>query len=71
MVKGPCTYMTPRKKLSTKERVSQWVHKVCQEIPATLIVNSFKPCGISNALDATQNEAIWEEDESEHNDEIE
>lgn len=61
MVKGPCTYMAPRKKqLSTKERVSQCVNKVCQEIPATLIVNSFKSCGISNALDATQNEAIWE-----------
>ena len=26
---------------------------------------------ISNALDATQNDAIWEEDESERNDEIE
>ena len=51
--------------------MSQWVNKVCQEIPATLIVNSFTSCGISNALDATQNEAIWEEDESEHNDEIE
>lgn len=51
--------------------MTQWVNKVYEEIPATLIVNSFKSCGISNALDATQNDAIWEEDESERNDEIE
>lgn len=46
MVKGPFTYMPPRKKQSLmKEQVSQWVDKACQEIPATLIVNSFKSCG--------------------------
>lgn len=46
MVKGPFTYMPPRKKQSLmKDQVSQWVDEACQEIPATLIVNSFKSCG--------------------------
>lgn len=69
---GPFTCMPPRKKQSSmKEQVSQWVGKACQEIPATLIVNSFKSCGTSNAFDGTQDEAVWEEDEREGSDRIE
>ena len=51
--------------------MSQWVDEACQEIPATLIVNSIKSCGTSNALDGTQDEAVWEEDEREGSDSIE
>ena len=41
-----------------------WIHKACQEIPAYLVANAFKPCGISNALDGTEDEAVWEEEEA-------
>ena len=62
MVKGPFTY-TPsgKKRAPSKELVSQWIHKAWQEIPADLVANSFKSCGISNAMDGTEDEAVWEE----------
>ena len=31
-------------------------------VPADLVANSFKSRGISNALDGTENEAVWEEE---------
>ena len=63
MVKGPFTY-TPsgKKRALSKELVSQWIHKAWQEIPADLVANSFKSCGISNAMDGTEDEAVWEEE---------
>ena len=63
MVKGPFTY-TPsgKKRAPSKELVSQWIHKAWQEIPADLVANSFKSCGISNAMDGTEDEAVWEEE---------
>ena len=55
MVNGPFTY-TPsgKKRAPSKELVLQWIHKAWQEIPADLVANAFKSCGISNALDATR-----------------
>ena len=40
-----------------------WIHTAWQEIPAYLVANAFKPCGISNALDGIEDEAVWEEKE--------
>ena len=37
-------------------------YKAWQEIPADLVANAFKSCGISNALDGTEDEAVWEEE---------
>ena len=63
MVNGPFTY-TPsgKKRAPSKELVLQWIHKAWQEIPADLVANSFKSCGISNAMDGTEDEAVWEEE---------
>ena len=63
MVNGPFTY-TPsgKKRAPSKELVLQWIHKAWQEIPADLVANAFKSCGISNALDGTEDEAVWEEE---------
>ena len=63
MVNGPFTY-TPsgKKRVPSKELVLQWIHKAWQEIPADLVTNSFKSCGISNTLDGTEDEAVWEEE---------
>lgn len=65
MVNGPFTY-TPsgKKRAPSKELVLQWIQKAWQEIPADLIANSFKCCGISNALDGTEDEAVWDEEEA-------
>ena len=32
------------------------------KIPADLVANTFKSCGISNTLDGTEDEAVWEEE---------
>jgi len=55
MVNGPFTH-TPsgKKRALSKELVLQWVKKVLQEIPAELVIRSFKSCGISNALHGTE-----------------
>ena len=63
MVNGPFTY-TPsgRKRVPSKELVLQWVNKAWQEIHAELVIRSFKSCGISNALDGTEDDAVYEEE---------
>ena len=40
----------------------QWVNKAWQEIPTELVIRSFKSCGISNALDGTEDEAVYKEE---------
>ena len=63
MVNGPLlTLHWGKKRAPSKELVLQWIHKAWQEIPADLVTNSFKSCGISNALDSTEDEAVWEEE---------
>ena len=62
MVNGPFTYTSSGKKRApSKELVLQWVNKAWQEIPAELVIRSFKSCGISNALDGTEDDAVYEE----------
>ena len=67
MVNGPFTY-TPsgKKRAPSKELVLQWIHKAWQEIPADLVANTFKSCGISNALDGTKAGADEADDELEN-----
>ena len=36
--------------------------KLGKRYPADLVANSFKSCGISNAMDGTEDEAVWEEE---------
>ena len=62
MVNGPFTYTSSGKKRApSKVLVLQWVNKAWQEIPAELVIRSFKSCGISNALDGTEDDAVYEE----------
>ena len=50
-----------KKRAPSKELVLKWVKKARQEIPAELVIRSFKSCGISNALDGTEDDAVYEE----------
>ena len=63
MVNGPFTY-TPlgKKQAPSKEIVLQWINKAWQEIPTEMVVKSFKSCGISNALEGTEDDAVYEEE---------
>ena len=35
---------------------------LARDLGADLVANAFKSCGISNALDGTEDEAVWEEE---------
>ena len=48
--------------MPSKELVLQWVNKAWQEIPAELIIRSFKSCSIANALDGTEDDAVYKEE---------
>ena len=62
MVNGLFTYTrSGKKRAPSKELVLKWVKKAWQEIPAELVIRSFKSCGISNALDGTEDDAVYEE----------
>ena len=38
------------------------------EIPVDLITRSFNSCGINNALDGTEDDAVWDDEEEETED---
>ena len=66
MVNGPFTY-TPsgKKRAPSKEMVLRWIDRAWREIPVELITRSFVSCGISNALDGTEDDAVWDDEEEE------
>ena len=43
--------------------VCQWVKESWQELSKEMVERSFKKCGISNALDRTEDDLVWEEEE--------
>ena len=61
MVNGPFTY-TPWGKNGRRAKNSCCSGSTKQEILAELVVRSFKSCGISNALDGTEDDAVYEEE---------
>ena len=63
MISGPFEY-TPsgKKKAPTRNLVLRWVNEAWQEIRAEMVVKSFKTCGISNALDGTEDDELYTED---------
>ena len=69
MVNGPFTY-TPsgKKRAPSKEMVLRWIDRAWNDIPVELITKSFTSCGITNALDSTEDEAVWEEEREEAED---
>ena len=63
MVNGPFTY-TPsgKKRAPSKELVLTWINCAWNGIPQDLTEKSFKSCGIGNALDGSEDDAAWEEE---------
>jgi len=45
-----------------------WIDRAWREIPVDLITRLFKSCGINNALDGTEDDAVWDEEEEEAED---
>ena len=63
MISGPFEY-TPagKKKAPSRNLVLRWVHEAWREIPAEMVMKSFKSCGISNALDGTEDDELYTEE---------
>lgn len=45
-----------------REGTTSWIAAAWDDIPAELVVKSFRKCCISNALDGTDDHALWEVD---------
>ena len=48
--------------------VLRWIDQAWREIPVELITRSFKSCGISNAVDGTEDDVVWDDEEEEAED---
>ena len=64
MVTGPFEF-TPagKKKAPSRNLVLRWIEQSWREIPEEMVRKSFLTCGISNALDGTEDDAIYEEEQ--------
>ena len=64
MVTGPFEF-TPagKKKAPSRNLVLRWIKQSWREIPEEMVRKSFLTCGISNALDGTEDDAIYEEEQ--------
>ena len=64
MMSGEKTF-TPGGQLQAASLVTvcQWVKESWQELSKEMVERSFKKCGISNALDGTEDDLVWEEEE--------
>lgn len=60
---------TGRRKKAPLSEVAAWVKNAWEDLPADIIRAAFKKCCISNALDGTEDDAVWDaEDASEASD---
>ena len=66
MVTGPFEF-TPagKKKAPSRNQVLRWIKQSWNEIAEEMVSRSFKTCGISNGLDGTEDEAVYEEEMAE------
>ncbi len=72
MVEGEKT-LTPggKVKAASLTIVVSWVLEAWQDLSGDMVERSFKKCGISNAIDATEDDLLWEEEETTAEDENE
>ena len=70
MTLGPFEF-TPagKKKAPSRNLVLRWIKEAWAEIPQEMVVKSFKTCGISNALDGTEDDVVYSEEIPEVDDE--
>ena len=45
-------------------QIAHWVARAWEKIPGAMIEKSFKKCCISNALDGTDDDLLWEESDN-------
>ena len=72
MIMGPFEF-TPagKKRVQSRIHVLRWMKKSWREIPEEMVRKSFLTSSISNALDSTEDNAIYEEEPDIHTEENE
>ena len=69
----PCT-KAGNAKAPSFETLAQWILDLWNDVKAPIIVKSFKKCFISNAMDGTEDDILWEHNinnkDVEHADEV-
>ena len=43
-------------------QICQWIYEAWEDIPNELIKKSFRKCCITNAMDGTEDDQMWEDD---------
>jgi hypothetical protein len=63
LVRGSNPHLSFNRPLrAAPSEVARWVSDAWRAIPESIIVRSFKKCCISNALDGSENDILWEDD---------
>ncbi|KAJ1214551.1 hypothetical protein NDU88_002169 [Pleurodeles waltl] len=50
------------------ELIAKWVRDAWEEIPEDMVKHAFKKCGISNAMDGSEDSALYEDDSCDSDD---
>jgi len=63
LVRGSNPHLSFNRSLrADPSEVARWLSATRKAIPESIIVRSFKKCCISNALDESEDDILWEED---------
>lgn len=56
--------LTPagRLKRATLDDLAIWIHDAWKALPRARVIHSFKKCGLSNALDSSEDDCLWSMD---------
>ena len=72
MITGPFEFtLAGKKKAPTRNLILRWIKEAWQEIPEEMVKKSFKSCGISNAMDGTEDGVIYTKESQELDDDEE
>ena len=55
--------LTRRRKRLSIAQICEWMKQTCDNIRAEIVVKSIKMCGISNALNGTEDDALFNDDD--------
>ena len=63
LVRGSNPHLSFNRPLcASPSEVARWVSDAWKAIPESIIIRSFKRCSISNALDGSEDDILWEDD---------
>ena len=72
MISGPFEFTPAGKKKAPSRNLVQlrWIKAAWAEMPKEMVRKSFKTCGISNAMDGTEDDVVFTEESTEIDNDI-